>query len=165
MHIRLIVSLGACAALSVSAAAQDASETPEAVVKLYECQSVSDTSARLACYDAQVTQMRQLESQAQLRIMDAGQIETERRSRFGFAPQTSDQQAIKELDSTIVDSVKLNTKWAFELEDGSRWLQTDTANFIRRIPAGTSVKISRTAMSGYKASIDERRAIRVKRVN
>ena len=55
--------------------------------------------------------------------------------------------------------------WRFTLDDGSRWMQTDSRTMRRDPKPGMKVRIRAAAMGSYLANVDDQTAIRVKRVD
>ncbi|MFM6853543.1 MAG: hypothetical protein ACKOUM_05620 [Sphingopyxis sp.] len=78
----------ACALLgggTPAAMAQDAPAPRVAVLQhVFDCRTVADNAARLACFDQQVAALETAEGSRDIRIMDREQVRAARRGLFGF---------------------------------------------------------------------------------
>ena len=161
-------------ALACPAAAQDAgaiADTPEVVQKLFDCRDIADPSQRLACYDAQVAEVVARRESKDLVFADREQVQEARRGLFGLSlPRIrlfdgSDEPEFQEITTTIKRAERVGRgSWAFELEDGARWVQNDSFQILGNIEPGTEVTISKGALTSYTAKIGKKRAIKVVRV-
>ncbi len=172
MAYRTLIALGAAFTLAVPAAAQDDQiGTPEAVQKLYDCRDIADAMQRLACYDTQVADIEQKEATDELVFADKGQLREARRGLFGLSlPRIrlfdgGEADEFQEITTTIKKAQRVGRgSWAFELEDGARWIQNDSFQLNQDIEPGTEVTIKKGALSSFTAKIGNRRAIKVKRI-
>ena len=177
MNCRIL--LAAAAGLAVSSAAAPAaaqddrilSQTPEAVQKLYDCRNIADPTQRLSCYDTQVADIASKQQSEDILITDRETVREARRGLFGLSLPSirlfsgGDEEEFNEINTTIARAWRVGTgQWAFELEDGARWVQNDTFSLYSDIDPGTEVTIAKGALSSYTAKIGNRRAIKVKRV-
>ena len=117
---------------------------PEAFEKLVGCRAVADPGARLACYDAQVERLDAAERNSEVVVLDKAEVRKARRGLFGFAipdlgifggrkSEAEDKEEITEIESTIKSAgINRAGKWSFVIEDGARWVQTDTARVSAR---------------------------------
>jgi hypothetical protein len=146
---------------------------PPVFQKLIDCRAIADAAARLACYDSGVAQIDDAEQKSEIVVVDRTQIKKAKRSLFGlslpklglFGNEDDKGDDAEVLETTIKSASSLGyDKWAFTLEDGARWVQTEARGSTNPKP-GQSIKIRRGAMGGYLANIDGHPAIRVKRVN
>lgn len=168
----LAISFTLCA--SAALAADKKEPRPEIFQKLVDCRAVADSAQRLACYDAQVSLLDDAESRAEVVVVDRSQINKARKSLFGLTLPSlslfgSDKDDGTEGFSFIESKIAAikatpDGKYAFRLEDGARWTQTDTQS-IRTPKVGDTIRIRKAALGSYMANINERPAIRVKREN
>ncbi len=185
MTLRAIYAGCACLALCAGSgqllaqdqAIPDGDERPALIQNLYACTSVSEATARLACFDREVAAIQQAENDQDLVIADRQQIREARRGLFGFSlpkirlfgsgDKTDDSvEEVKEIEEALAAFGSTSTgKVVFTLEGGARWIQTDRVPVLGNPKAGDIVRIEQAALGSYKASIDGRRAIRVKRVD
>ena len=169
---------------STVGAAQDrrqgeAATSPAVLQRVYDCQAISDSAQRLACFDQQVTTLRNAESAHDIRVIARDEVRRTRRGLFGFSLPTlggifedsddnaADEDRVTEITSTIT---RLTTGQAgrrvFVLENGQEWIQIyeNTGGDVR---VGTPIVIRRTGglRGGYQASIAGQSSIRVRRVS
>ncbi len=149
---------------------------PEAFEKLVGCRTIADAAARLSCYDTQVERLDTAEKNSEVVVLDKAEVRKARRGLFGFTvpdlgifggrkSEAADKEEITEIESTIKSAgVNRAGKWTFVIEDGARWVQTDTAN-IRTPKVGMKIRIREAAMGSYFANIADRPGVRVRREN
>lgn len=175
-----LVSLACCAAfLPIPAAAQSKAvvektleKSPEIVQKLFDCRTIAAGAERLACYDREVAAVEVATTQKDLVIADKKQIAETRRGLFGlnlsglniFAGD-GQSEADQQIEGVVTSASQVSGKWYVVLEDGAKWIQTDTQGLALYPKKGSKIQIRRAAMGSYLANIDGQRALRMKRVN
>lgn len=150
---------------------------PAVVQKLYDCRTIADATARLACFDAGVADLAAADERRDLTLATREDIRQARRGLFGLnLPRfglfgggdndDGDVDEIKEVETVIEDARPLRQGgWSFTVDGGVRWSQTDQQAMLRDPKPGMKVKIRRAAMGSFFANVDGQRAIRVKREN
>lgn len=144
------------------------------------CQRLPQAEARLACFDAEVAKLEAAISDKKLTIVSRGDLKSAQKSLFGLSlpnlslfganetqneARVSDEEGIGYIEVKLADARQgTDGKWTLTLEDGARWIQTDTAN-IRLPKAGDIVRIRKAALGSYMANINGRPAIRVRRLS
>jgi hypothetical protein len=171
-----ILFSAAIVAATVPAIAKDdklLQSRPPVFEELVNCRSISDPTARLACYDTKVAAIDEAEKKDELVLADKTAMKEARRGLFGFSipklkifgndsKEDEKFELVAKIDSAYQASYG---KWTIVLDDGARWVQIDT-QVLRKNPArGMEIKIRAAAMGSYFANIDGARAIRMKRVN
>ncbi len=147
---------------------------PEVFQKLVDCKALTDSAARLACYDARVTEIDAAERNADVVVVDRAQVKKANRGLFGlglpkfgslFGRENEKDEEVSEIEAKI-KSATLNREgnWVLTLEDGARWVQIVPKDIGDPRP-GQSLTIKRASMGSYMAKVENRAAIRVKRVN
>lgn len=161
-------------AAAMPALAQDTPrERPDALNRVVNCRSIQSAEERLACYDREVAAFDTAESTNQVVVMDRQQVRRTRRTLFGLVlpdlgvfgdNNTDPEEAVAQIETTI-RSASMNAlgKWVITLEDGARWIQSDSRNLGRYPGAGMPIRIRRAAMGSYLANVDGQIAIRVRR--
>lgn len=154
-------------------AQQPAPARPPALVRLVDCRGITDTAARLACYDREVAALDAAEKSKDLVVVDRDQLRKTRRTLFGltlpnlsvFGDDSPDAEAVVKLDSKI-KTARQNPygKWTFVLEDGATWTQIDSRNLNIDPSPGHDISIRRAAMGSYLANVNKQTAIRVQRM-
>ncbi|MBX3560486.1 MAG: hypothetical protein KF780_01625 [Sphingomonas sp.] len=174
MRLMPLAAAFAAIASAAPATAQDAArDRPEIVDRLLACRALEAPEARLACFDREVAAFEAAQAANQLVVMDRDQVRRTRRTLFGLVlpdlgifgdDNRGPEAAVSEIETTIRSAAQ-NTlgKWIIVLEDGARWIQTDTRDPARDPRAGMPIRIRRAAMGSYLANIDGQTAIRVRR--
>lgn len=171
-----IIAVPLCLIAAPALAQKEPPKRPEAFEKLINCRAIADSTARLACYEAQVERLDTAEKNSEVVVLDKAEVRKARRGLFGFTvpdlgifggrkSEAEDNEEITQIESTIKwAGINRVGKWTFIIEDGARWVQTDTADI--RIPkVGMKIRIREAAMGSYFANINDRPGIRVRRGN
>lgn len=155
------------------AAAQPKAEGRAALVQqLSNCRKVADDAARLTCYDSATAALEQAEAKGDIVVVDREQARTVRRQAFGFSlPSLSmfergeEKEAVDNVSGKIASARQDGTgKWVLRLEDGAVWQQVDVQEMSLYPKPGQSVTIRKATLGSFLASVEGRRAIRVRRV-
>lgn len=179
MHRALIIGLTASVGIATPAAfaqtvEQIAQEQPQQAVELFACSEITEATARLACYDREVAELKSAQEAKEVVIASREQVTEARRGLFGltlpkiklFGGGDDGEEPISEISATIQSARQVGRgKWIFVLEDGAKWQQSDSVPVLGTPKAGDTIIIKRAAMGSYKAKIGKRRAIRVRRLN
>jgi hypothetical protein len=157
----------------VQAQRPDPQARPETLTRMLGCRALQSTEERLACYDREVAAFEAAESSRQIVVMDRQEVRRTRRTLFGlplpdlgiFGDATPDEEeGVSEITSTVRSATRnQNGQWVIVLEDGARWVQTDTRGPRRAVSAGMPIRIRRAALGSYMANIGEQSGIRVRR--
>lgn len=148
-------------------------ERPEALSRVINCRAIQSAEERLACYDREVAAFDTAESTNQVVVMDRQQVRRTRRTLFGLVlpdlgvfgdNNTDPEEAVAQIETTIQGATQNALgKWIIILEDGARWVQSDSRDLARHPRHGMPIRIRRAAMGSYLANIDGQIAIRVRR--
>lgn len=167
--------LGLIVALPVAAMAEPGQSL--ALEPLLSCRSVTDTAARLACFDTQSAALYAATQNKQITVVDATEMKKVRRSLFGFqlprlnllardAAGNDPEKDIDEIQATIKSAFQRGDgRWVVVLDDGARWVQNDTATLRFDAKAGDPIRIRKAVMGSYLARINNQTAIRMMREN
>jgi len=166
--------------VSIWPVAATAAETQKAVAlqidQLLACQKIEEVQLRLACFDAEAASLQSKLAGDEVAIVSQSEIKTARKGSFGFsvpnsailAPQISksaDEEGLNYIDSTIKSARQVTDKtWLIELQDGARWQQSDS-EIILTPRSGDTIRIRKGAFGSFSARINNRAAIRVRRIN
>lgn len=180
--MRNVVScLIALALLAPAASAQGqdrpmrSAEKPEAVARLFACRDVADPAERLSCFEREVAAVEKAQADEELVIVDREQVREARRGLFGFnlpriglfggGDDRNEVEEIEEIEAPIASFALRGGKGYFTLEDGARWIQTDSTPILGKVVPGDMVLIKRAALGSYLAKIGSKRGFRVERLN
>jgi hypothetical protein len=168
-------------ALSFAAAAPAAAAAtrPELLVKLVECRAITDSTQRLACYDAQVAALDAAEKKRDVVVIDRAQVRETRKSLFGFtlpnlgifgSRSDKDDKEIAAEDITQIESTvasargSQNGNWSIVLTDGAgTWDATSGVSVPPR--PGDKVIIRKATFGSYLGSVGYNHGVRFRRVN
>jgi hypothetical protein len=143
-----------------------------AVLKaVVDCRSVTDSAARLACYDAAAARLDEAEAKGDVVVLDREQTRQARREAFGFTMPSlsifSRGEAPEKVDRasyTVENAWKTaEGKWVVELDTGGVWRQTDDVDLRRAPHKGSTAEIKTAALGSYFMKIDGQLAMRAHR--
>ena len=154
---------------------KDGKTAASSIAPLLSCRSLTESAARLSCYDQQVDSLQQATTNTELVVMNNDDIKKTKRSLFGFTiPRLSifgksgdekDRDGESEITAKAVSLRSMGYgKWAFTLDDGARWETTEAVRGAAP-KANDEVVIKQGALGSYMAQFDKGRAVRVKRIN
>jgi hypothetical protein len=156
------------------ALAQAAPPADSVLLPLYSCAEKTDPMARLACFDAAVSDLKGKEARKEVVAIDQARVQTLRREAFGFRIPSLPKLGIPDFGASKDDGiddkqVKAITEVlgsALKTTDGQTWQLTETVNFFppRRRPF--NVIIRQAALGTYLLQIEGgNRSWRAKRVD
>jgi len=168
----LLVAGGVLAFAVPSLAADPPAKRAGVYQKVLDCRTITDPTARLACYDQAAAQFEQAETSGQVVVVDRAQMREVRRQVFGFSvPSISlftrgeREEEVNTLASTVTAARQdPYGKWVITIEGGAVWKQTETAELVRRPKPGSKVEIRRGALGAFFMNVDGQKAIKVERV-
>ena len=147
---------------------------PQTWQDMVKCRQISDPSARLACFDAQVAKVEQATANGDLVLADRESIRRTKRGLFGFGilgggllgdSDDKNGEEISEIDGTVSSARQFGYgSWRITLADGSVWEQTDDQKLLFDPKSGNKVHIYKGMMGTYRANIDGQRALKMRRV-
>ena len=147
---------------------------PKVVSDVIDCQTLTDQTARLTCFDKSVAALAAAHRGRDVLIADKEQLRETRKGLFGLdipaarlftGSEDKEKEDVETVESVIRTARITGGKWSFVIEDGAHWLQVDNLELFKEPRGGTSkIVISRGAMGSFFAKVDGQRAIRVKRV-
>ena len=154
-----------------------AQEAP--LAKVYACAGIAGAQERLACFDAAVAGLKQAEAKGSVTVVTPEQKAAAATQSFGFAdggaaaqkaqaaavgvappPEQPDVVNVK-----VVEAVKArDNRHRFTLDNGQVWeqVETDKVQGINVLPA--SAEIRKASLGSFMMKINDKRAIRVRRV-
>jgi hypothetical protein len=167
------VAIAGAAALAplLADAAPPLTAAAPVVQSVIACKAVADPTERLACFDKAVAAMDEASGKGDLVTIDHEQRKTIRRQAFGLTlpslslfdkgekPETVNRESFK-IEQAWIDA---EGKWAFRLETGAVWRQTDTNALMRAPHAGSTADISKGVLGSFFMKVDGQLALRVRR--
>jgi hypothetical protein len=177
--MRIYLWSGVMASVLLSASPSEAKDKapappPQAWQDMVKCRQITDSAARLACFDAQVAKLEQAASNGDLVLADRESVRKTKRGLFGFnvslgglfgGDDDKKTEEISEIDTTISSARPFGYgAWRVTLADGSVWEQIDEAKLVFDPQSGNKIHIYKGALGIYRANIDGQRAIKIRRV-
>ena len=150
--------------------------------KVYACAGISDSAQRLACYDSAVAGLKTAERSGGLAVVNREQIEKAEKEAFGLATPTLSAlaESARSAGSTVVaetpkalERVTFPVKtvrtgpdgrYRFVMENGQEWRQTDSVKLPAIGKGPWQAEIRKAAIGSYMLKLDDRTAVRVKRM-
>lgn len=160
-------------AMAAPAAAKDKQPPPRPaqIQELYNCRTIADQSARLACFDREVGELETADTQRDITFADRETVKKTRRGLFGFTLPSlglfggdDDEDELKSIDTTVASASQVaDGRYRIAMADETVWLQIDD----RRLPLaprpGQKIQIKTAALGSYFLSVEGRPSIRVRR--
>lgn len=158
-----------------AAAAKDKAPPPppQAWQEVIKCRAITDSTARLACFDAQVGQLEQAAAKGDVVMADRATVRESKKGLFGFKLPSlgifgggdDDKDEVTSVEGMIATARTFGYgNWRITLADGSVWEQTDDERPVFDPAKGDKVKIYKGALGTFKMNVAGQRAIKVRRV-
>jgi len=156
--------------LALAAAAPKVDQAP-AVKAVVDCRKITDSTQRLACFDAAVANLDDAQAKGDVVTMDRAQRQSLRKETFGFAlPSLAifDKGASKEEVSNLTLKVTrvshdAQGHWLITLEGDQLWRQTDSEVLARDPRPGSTALIQKGALGSFTMKLDGQPTIKVHR--
>ena len=177
MRVAIASALAAAALVAGPAQAQKKAPAPQAppasVNAMIGCRAMTDSAARLACYDRAVGELQQAVAQREVVIFSADDVQKTRRSLFGFSlpklpffGDSNDTPEAKELNTKVKSVRSLGYgKWRIQIDDGAIWETTESSQEGDVPGVGDAVRIRRAALGSYLMNISGAKAVRARRLS
>ena len=178
---KILLLTAAFAAMACHAQADE--NLPSATTEIYACTSISDDSARLACFDESVAKFRSAEETGDVQTVNRQELKAIEREAFGFSmpslPQLFKKRAEAKNSSPDSDELKKITVGVKKidisrngivtvyLDDGQIWRQIDTTKVPRSMARkAETATIKRAVFGSYLMKLDDHSTtFRVRRLN
>jgi hypothetical protein len=166
---RAVLALAAVAAASAALAADKPSPAKRAAVlqAIVDCRHMTDSNARLACYDQAAAKLDEAESTGQVVGVDKEQARQVRRDIFGLQLPSLDifslaksgksgpapiaqGEDVDKLAATVKSAFQQGDgKWTVELDTGAVWRQIENSDLAIDIRPGEKVEIHRGSIGSF----------------
>jgi hypothetical protein len=153
-----------------------AGKRPEVFEAVVRCRAITETAARLQCYDTAAANLEQAANRRDVVVVDREQVREDRRRLFGlalprlgiFGGGDDDGDDAEEVIRVVgvVASASQNGfgQWVIRLQDGAVWAQTDNNVLALRPRPGQKVVVNRGALGSYMMRVNNQPGLRVKRL-
>ena len=143
---------------------------PAAMQSLLGCRALTDSAARLACYDKAAAGLAQAIDTKELVMIDKVKAAEVKRSLFGYsAPDFAGLLGggdVKEVEGVVRTAFQNGQGgWTVKLQDGSTWVQNDDAPIALPPRSGDKVLIRRGTLNSYFLRIGSQPGVKVHRTN
>ena len=167
-----LVIAGLAMAVPASSKTQPLASAPPPKIfqDVVQCRAITDSAARLACFDRSVGALATAQASKDLYVADKDAMREARRGLFGFSlpkmrifADDDMEKDVNSIETTIAAASQGQKGYIFTLKDGARWAQTDGA-YMDKPKAGATIKISRAALGSYFGSINKKPGFRIERL-
>lgn len=169
--IRIMAVVAGVAIQPMVVEAQAVPKRPALLAELVGCRAIVDVPERVACYDRHVAALDEAERGRDVTLVERTEVNRARRSLFGFpVPRLKifegddDKPEFTRIEATIKDARRSAGRWSFQLDDGSRWAQSEPEELARTPKPGDAIRVRRGAVGSFLANIGKAPAIRVRRI-
>lgn len=145
---------------------------PKVYSDIVACRALTDSAARLKCFDAAAMALETATENRQVVILDQSEVRKTKRSLFGFSlpkipffgeSDEEQEEEFKEIEGELANVQALPYgKYQFTVTDAGTWQTTQGGSKI--LKNGQKFKIKRAAMGSFMLVMSST-GIRVKRVN
>ncbi len=167
------------AGVGAAAAADKPTEKKRAAVlqAIVDCRAMTDSNARLACYDAASAKLDEAEASGQVVVVDKERAREVRKDIFGLQLPSLDifnrggggklLSAADDVDR-LTETIKRASqqgdgKWVFELQNGAVWRQIDNTEVFPEPRPGLKVEIRKGAIGSYFMKVEGKSAFKAHR--
>ena len=145
---------------------------PKVYSDIVACRALTDSAARLKCFDAAAMALETATENRQVVMLDQSEVRKTKRSLFGFSlpkipffgeSDEEQEEEFKEIEGELANVQALPYgKYQFTVKDAGTWQTTQGISSI--LKNGKKFKIKRAAMGSFMLVMNNT-GIRVKRVN
>ena len=174
MSIKSATLAMSVAALFVAATADAARKSrtegpPPAVVQsLLQCRAITDSAARLACYDRAATGVADAIAAQELVLIDKAKAAEVKRELFGYsAPNFAGLLGggdMTQIEGVVASAYPGRDGWTVRLQDGTVWTQNDDAPIALPPRGGDKVTIKRGTLNSYFLRVGKQPGVKVHRI-
>lgn len=143
---------------------------PAVVQSLLGCRALTDSAARLACYDKAAASVASAIDTKELVLIDKVKATQVKRSLFGYsAPDFAGLLGggeIKQVDGVVTAAFQNGDGgWTVKLADGSTWTQNDDTPIALPPRKGDKVTIRRGTLNSYFLRFGGQPGVKAHRIN
>ena len=181
-RIGMVLMAAAAAALSVVALAADkpAAATRAAVLQaIVSCRAMTDTAARLACYDSAAAKLDEAEASGQVVVIDREQARRVRKEVFGLqlpsldifsaangkgAKALAPEDDVDRITATVTKAWHgPDGHWMVQLDTGAVWRQFDAEDLAIDPHTGSKAVIKKGALGSFFLGLDGQSSFKAQR--
>lgn len=168
--VLFVASLFGAATAGQARKARNDGPPPAVVQSLLECRAMTDSAARLACYDRTATGVADAIAAKELVLIDKAKAEEVKRELFGYsAPNFAGLLGggeVQQIDGVVKSAFENGDGgWTVKLEDGSTWTQNDGTPIALPPAKGDKVTIKRGTLNSYFLRIGGQPGVKARRIN
>lgn len=147
------------------------------LAELQQCRTLTNDSARLACFDKAVDALTRSADSGETVVVDREQIRSARKGLFGFVmPRipfltghddgtANDKADEARLETSVVSSRSIgNGKYRFSVDGGGIWETTETSMTFDQPKPRQAIILERGSLGGYFVRVGNGRRVAVRRV-
>lgn len=168
-----LLLLGAPAVAAVGR--DDPPPRPATFEALVRCRAITDSAARLACFDAAAAALQTAQERREVVVVDRQQVREGRRRLFGLAlpripifgggdEDDNDADQVRTVEGVVAGASQDGLgHWVVTLQDEAVWVQVDNNTLAFRPRPGQRVVINRGALGSFMMRVNNQPGIRVRR--
>jgi hypothetical protein len=146
------------------------------VAALQTCRTLTDATARLACYDRAVDALAAATASGDVVVVERTEVRKARKGLFGFTlprigfltgkPDNAEDVADEKQLATVVTAARSigNGKWRFTVEGGGLWETVETNMGFTDPAPGKKVVIEKGSLGAYFVTVEKGRRVQAKRI-
>ena len=164
-------------AVSAQESGTNNAEDADYLARLKACQSITDNTARLNCFDAAVGSIVSASDSGDVQVIDKEDLERTRRGLFGFSlpklkifgdgdNDSKEAKEKRELLETTITSVHYSKpdEIFFVTAEGATWRMSNVPSRLRTVKVGQPVVLKRAAMGSFFIRINGQTGVKGRRV-
>ena len=165
-----VAAIASASALLAARPSPSGGPPPAVVQSLLSCRGLTDSAARLACYDKAAASVASAIDTKELVLIDKVKANQVKRSLFGYsAPDFAGLLGggeIKQVEGVVTAAFENGDGgWTVKLADGSTWTQNDDAPIALPPRKGDKVTLRRGTLNSYFLRIGGQPGVKVHRIN
>ena len=178
-NVLIVLAMTAIAGVALAAGKPSKAQRAQVLQAIVDCRPLTDTDARLKCYDAAAARLDEAEAAGQVVVVDRAKAREVRKEVFGLALPSLDifnvsggkdaADAVKgedvdRLTSTVKSAVRQGDgRWVFELETGAVWRQLEPGELMKSPRQGSPVEIRKASLGSFMMKVDNQPSFKVHR--
>jgi hypothetical protein len=175
----LILTAGTLALAGPAPSADKPSKAKRAAAlqAVVDCRPITDSGARLACYDAAAAKLDEAEAKGQVVVVDREQARQVRKEVFGLQLPSLDifnlggggkgvaqGEDVDRITATVKQAWRSGDgKWVVELDTGAVWRQLEDGDLARDPHPGSKAEIRKASLGSFFLKLDGQPAFKAHR--
>lgn len=173
----ILAILMSSAAVNAQENGRNGGEDTDYLARLKACQSITDNTERLNCFDTAVGSIVSASDSGDVQVIDKEDLERTRRGLFGFSlpklkifgdgeSDSKEAKEKRELLETTITSVHYSkpNEIYFVTAEGATWRMSNVPSRLRTVKVGQPVVLKRAAMGSFFIRINGQTGVKGRRI-